>query len=219
MTTQNEVVSAVREEPRRTNGRPDGRTQPRRPSPATSGLADGQMVVVAARWILVGAGLFLVLWNPEPLGELRFQVGVLLLLAVVNFFLQAQLLMKRPSLEPVMIGASAFDLLVITLLIVTQGGFQSNIYIFYFPALLAISVAFNPFVAILFTGGVIFLYSLIALVGGVTAVGDAQLFIMRVLMFTAVAFCGALYWQIELNRQQAARRAQQELLAELRQYP
>jgi len=215
MTTQNEVIPEVREEPRRAYGR----SQPRRPSPPSSSVADGQMVVVAARWILVLAGLFLVLWNPEPLGEVRFQVGVLLLLAVANFFLQAQLLMRRPTLEPVMIGASAFDLLVITLLILTQGGFHSNIYIFYFPALLAISVAFIPSVTALFTGAVIALYSLIALVGGMMFLGsDAQLFIMRVLMFTAVAFCGGLYRHIELTQQRAAQQAQQELMTELRQY-
>lgn len=212
---QNKVVSAVHEEP----GGAYGRRQPHRPVPAAAGVADGQMVVVAARWILVVTGLFLVLWNPEPLGELRFQVGVLLMLAVANFFLQAQLLMRRPTLEPVMIGASAFDLLVITLLIMTQGGFRSNIYVFYFPALLALSVAFIPSVTALFTAGVIALYSLIALMGGMMfMVGDAQLFIMRVLMFTAVAFCGALYRHIELKRQRAAHQAQQELLAELGQY-
>jgi hypothetical protein len=146
-------------------------------------------------------------------------VGVLLLLAVANFFLQAQLLRRRPTLEPVMIGASAFDLAVITLLIVTQGGFQSNIYVFYFPALLALSVAFVPSVTILFTAGVVALYSLIALVGGMMfTVGDVQLFILRVLMFTAVAFCGGLYRHLELTRQRAAQQAQQELMAELRQY-
>lgn len=192
-----------------------------RPKPAASPASDGQVVVIAARWILVVTGLFLVLWNPVPLVELRFQVAVLLMLAVGNFFVHAQLLMRRPMSPWIMIAASAFDIGVITLLVITQSGFDSNTYIFYFPALLAISVAFETIVTLLFTSSVIGLYSLIAFSSYFdnynTGADVLQVLVVRLLMFTAVAFCGTLYWRIEVNRQQEASRAQQELMAELRQ--
>lgn len=173
--------------------------------------ASGQLVVVAARWILVLAGLFLTLWNPDPLPSLRFQVGILLLLAVTNFFLHAQLLMRRPTLQPVMVAASVFDIITITLLIATQGGFASNIYIFYFPALLAISVAFPLAVTALYGSSIIGFYTLISLVSGMSMAEDVQILVVRLLMLVAVAFCGVLYQHVEAGRRQAAMWARQGL--------
>lgn len=37
-------------------------------------LADGQYVIVTARWILVTAGLLLALWLPGSLAELRLRI-------------------------------------------------------------------------------------------------------------------------------------------------
>ena len=58
-------------------------------------LAQGQIVIVSARWILVIAGLVLTLWAPDKIGTLRIQLMVLLILAVANFYLHAQLLMRK----------------------------------------------------------------------------------------------------------------------------
>src|SRR5919109_362164 len=60
-------------------------------SASADDLAQGQIVVVVARWILVLAGLVLALWNPAPIDELRAQVAAVLLLAVANFYLTALL--------------------------------------------------------------------------------------------------------------------------------
>src|SRR5919109_3024289 len=92
-------------------------------SASADDLAQGQIVVVVARWILVLAGLVLALWNPAPIGELRAQVAAVLLLAVANFYLHAQLLRRRPVIDAVAYAASAADLAVITFLVVLQGGF------------------------------------------------------------------------------------------------
>lgn len=213
--TQKNDVSTMRPRPR---PRPEARrAQPRRHREALSDEASGQLVIVAARWILVLAGLFLVLWNPSTLDDVRFQVGVLLLLAVANFYLHAQLLMRRPTLQQVVLAASAFDIAAITLLVFTQGGFDSNTYIFYFPALLAISVAFPLAIAVVFSGSVMGLYFLLSLFSGVTITDDIQILVVRLLMFAAVAFCGVLYQNVEAQRRQAAIWARQDLLEELQQ--
>ena len=107
-------------------------------------LMYGQSVIVSARWILVVSGLFLALWNPGPMSELRVQILFILLLAVANFYLQAQLLMQKPANSGVVYFASAADLAVISVMVILGGGFESNVYVFYFPALLALSVAFSP---------------------------------------------------------------------------
>ena len=83
------------------------------------------------------AGLLLAFWNPGAVNELRVQILVILVLAVANFYLHAQLLRRRPAIDSVVYAASAADIAVITTLVVSQGGFISNLFIFYFLAFLA----------------------------------------------------------------------------------
>jgi len=165
-------------------------------------LAHGQMVIVAARWILVTAGLVLALWNPASIGPLRLQVLVLLLIAVANFFLHSQLLRKRGAVSGTAYLASAADLGVITLLVATQGGFDSNLFVFYFPAMLALSVAFRPELTAAYGGATIALYGLICFqsIGLDTTSEQIQTIFVRMLMIAAVAVCGALYQRIEQDR-------------------
>ena len=105
-------------------------------------LMDGQGILVAARWILVGAGLLLALWNPEALGELKVEIGLILTLAVANFFLHVQMLREQPPQKWVAYLASGADILAITAIVFVSGGADSGLYTFYFPALIAIAVAF-----------------------------------------------------------------------------
>jgi hypothetical protein len=168
----------------------------------------GQIVIVVARWILVLAGLMLAIWNPAPVGELRLQLLVLLGLAVANFFLHAQLLMRRPVQDAVVYAASAADLAVITTLILSQHGFASDLYIFYFVALLAFSITFPTRETAIFAGVTGAIYTAIGLVSLDTSAArwygtpDDNLLalVARVLMLAAAAFCGNLYWRQERER-------------------
>ncbi len=180
-----------------------------------SELAYGQSVIVTARWILVVTGLFLIFWNPDPLSNLRIQVVIVIVLALMNFYLQAQILTGKKTLTPVVYAASAVDFIVITLLVMLNSGFDSNTYIFFFPAILAISVAFETAVTIGFVGSAAGIYTLICLATGAMTDDNLPALIARVLMMTAIAFCGSLYWHIERNRRQAAREAHEQLLAEV----
>jgi hypothetical protein len=164
--------------------------------------AEGQIVVVVARWILVVAGLLLALWDPGKIGELRLQVAVLLLLAVGNFALHLQLLRRHPVAEAVAYAASGADLAAITLLVIAQGGLASNLYVFYFTALLACSVAFPLTATLLFAGAAILTYGAAGLA---TAASDADLLalVTRLLMLAGVAACGAIYHWLEARRRTA----------------
>ena len=158
----------------------------------------GQRVLVVARWILVVSGLLLALLNPMVLGELKIQVGLILVLAVANFFLHVQLVRKQPSLPWVAYLASVVDVLAITAIVVTSGGGVSTLYVFYFPALFAISVAFRPRAALLLSGAAIGMYSLIA---STQMDGDGGAFVAaRIVMMAAVVVCGMMYRKIEGDR-------------------
>jgi hypothetical protein len=161
--------------------------------------ADGQSVIVTARWVLVLSGLVLALWDPGEISQIRLHVLALLLLAVGNFYLHAQLLMRRPALSAIAYAASAADIAVITLLIVSQGGFASPLYIFYFPALLAFSVAFPTSRTVGFASVVVGVYTCVGIFTATTE-SHIQTIILRVFMLIAVAFCGNMYLRIEERR-------------------
>ena len=176
-------------------------------------LAYGQGVIIAARWILVMAGLMLAFWNPGEIAELRFQIVLVLGLSVANFYLHSQVLMGKRSIPAVVLGASAADIAVISLIVATQGGFASNLYVFYFPALLALSVSFRTEATFAFTGAAVLAYGLIAL--GTVGSGDVEFIITRLLMLVAVGVCGNAYWRIERDRRRAAAEAGEVLKAQV----
>lgn len=178
-------------------------------------LVHGQIVIITARWILVLVGLIQVLWNPVPISQLRVQILILLVLAIFNFILHAQLLRKTAPDKKIWYAASAFDLGVISILIISQGAFASNTYVYYFPAILAFSVAFPSSVTWFYTAGVVALYGLVGL-SSISAEGDSQILFVRLLILAAVAMCGNLYWRIEGNRRHEAQTSQSDLVSQIR---
>ena len=174
-----------------------------------SATAQGQMILVVARWVLVIAGLALVLWNSGPIDTLRFKILFLLLLAGGNFYLGAQVLRRRPMANWIVYAASLADILIISLIIISEGGFDSNTYIFYYPAILAISVAFPVIGTALYAAGAVTIYGLISLVSMSWNEGNFQVLVTRILMIVAVAVIGALYRQMENKRNQQITNAQE----------
>lgn len=161
-------------------------------------LAFGQTVIITARWILVLSGLLFVAWNPGSLSVLRLQFAVLFGLAGVNFYLQAQLLRDRRIRPELAHAVSAADLAVITLVVWSQGGFASGSYVFYFPAILALSGCFPATVTLVLTGGAMAGY---AVVCGATE--QPEILLTRLMMLAAVAACGHTYRWIEHARHTA----------------
>jgi hypothetical protein len=167
-------------------------------------LAEGQMVIIIARFVLVLSSLFLILADTESVsfGVIRFEVMVILLLALSNFYLVAQVLTKRKTLDLVIYGMGLADLVVISVVVIIQGGFSSNVYTFYFPALLAFSLAFPMVELYLYLGATVTLYSMICLFT-MHNMDDLQTLIIRVLMLTAIAVCGNHFAEIERKRRNA----------------
>jgi membrane protein implicated in regulation of membrane protease activity len=177
-------------------------------------LRFGQGVIIAARWILVAAGLALALVSPAPLGELRLQIVLILGLAVANFWLTAQVLTRRPVLTGIVYALSAADIAVISLLVNAGGGFPSNNYVFYFPAVVAISLAFGLEMTLLFTGTAIGAYSIMALSTG--GIEKPEVVLIRMVMLIAVVACGNVYRRVERdNRRRATEEARAALLAQV----
>ncbi len=166
----------------------------------TEDMAHGLPVIIFARWILVVAGLGLALWNAENLVELQVSVVLILGLAVGNFFLHAQLLKREPIRAEIVYGASAADLAIISTILIVTGQFPSTPYVFYLPALLAISVTFGTRVTFVYTVAVLATYGLIAATTGGSEDGAAAAVLTHLLILAAVPVCGNIYWRMERDR-------------------
>ena len=178
-------------------------------------LAHGQNVIITARWLLILAGWMLVLWQPDlgnlPASEiwkLAVQVGLLFALSIGNFFLTMHFLKGSESLPTVVFATSAGDFAVITMLIMALGGYDTSLYVFYFPALLAVSVAFPTPAVLLYAGAAMGIYGLIAVstAGGTVDSVEAQNILMRLILMAAVAYCGDRYRRLEEEREQRSTR-------------
>ena len=178
-------------------------------------VAYGQTVLVWARWILIGTGLLLSFWTPKDLLTLQVQLAAIIALAFGNFYLHVQLLRGHPALDNVIYGASLADIGVVTALVLVQGGYPSPVFIFYFAAIVGISVAFPTQMTAGYTALVVGIYGVICLA---TATSDEYPAVFtRLLTIAAVAVCGNLFARHEAQRREVAIRIHDELLDEIEQ--
>lgn len=165
-------------------------------------LAYGQGVLVWARWILIGTGLLLSFWSPTSLTTLQVQLAAIIALAFGNFYLHVQLLRGHPAIDNVVYAASLADITVVTALVLVQGGFPSPVFIFYFAAIVGISVAFPTAMTFGYTALVIGVYGVICI--ATAQAGDMPAVFTRLLMIAAVAVCGNVFARSEAKRRNDA---------------
>lgn len=178
-------------------------------------LVFGQTVLVWARWILIGTGLVLSFWTPTDLLTLQVQLAAIVALAFGNFYLHVQLLRGHPAIDNVVYGASLADICVVTALVIVQGGYASPVFVFYFAAVVGISVAFPTALTAAYTLVVLGVYGIVCLS---SAPGDNYPAVFtRLLMIAAIAVCGNLFARNESRRRVDAIRIHQELLDEMEQ--
>ncbi len=180
-------------------------------------LTHGQIVLVTARWILIASSLLFVLWEPDPIGTLRIQILLLLGLAIANFYLHGQVLMKRTVQPWIVYAASICDLIVVSAVVAVEDSFASNTFVFFFPAIVVYSVVFESMLTAAFTGAACLAYALECMFTGSywLALDRMQVLFTRIVMMIAVAVVANLFARIERTRREEAQIARQELLDEL----
>ena len=181
---------------------------------STDDLAYGQTVLVWARWILIGTGLVLSFWSPKDLTTLQVQLAAIIALAFGNFYLHVQLLRGHPAIDNVVYGASLADIAVVTALVLVQGGYPSPVFIFYFAAIVGISVAFPTWITTAYTAIVIGIYGIIT-VATVTTTDELPAVFTRLLMVAAIAVCGNVFARHESRQRAEAIRIHNEVLDDI----
>jgi hypothetical protein len=170
---------------------------------ANDDIKAGLPVIIYARWILVIAGFVLTLWNTNNLVEVQISVLILLGLAVGNFFLQVEVNRKRAIPAWIVYGASLIDIAAIAGVLALSNSFPSSTYVFFMPALLAISVTFSTSNTTKYTVGALIAYALLAIAPINDAGGSSEVassLIIHALVLVAVPFCGNVYWRLERTR-------------------
>ena len=159
-------------------------------------LRQGHTVIIAARWILVAAGLVFVLYRPKS--PLDVTVGILsvLGLAVVNFWLHTRPLTNRPVEPRWAYLASAADIAVISGLMLMTGSVASKSYVFYYPAVLAYSLVFPPAVSAVLSASVLGFVFLTGVNDGM----DERVLVARLATLAVTAFIGWRYRRVEEQR-------------------
>ena len=122
--------------------------------------------------------------------------------SVGNFFLTVQWMKQSTILTPMVYLTSLADLALITALIAALTSYSSSLYVFYFPAILALAVTFPRQVTALYTLGTLGAYAAVFVtkVGDTLDAADGQTLTIRLLLLAATAFCGALYQHLESDR-------------------
>ncbi|MDP6666533.1 MAG: hypothetical protein QF357_03945 [Dehalococcoidia bacterium] len=166
-------------------------------------IKSGLPVIIYARWVLVITGLALTLWNSGSFIEAQVSVAIILGLAVGNFFLQVEVNRERPIPTWIVYAASAVDIAAITSVLALTNTFPSSTYVFYMPALLALSVTFSTFNTAKYTVGALAAYTLVSIapindIGGGTV--ETTSLLVHVLVLLSVPFCGNVYWRLERTR-------------------
>ena len=165
----------------------------------------GLPAIIYARWVLVIAGLGLTLWNMTA-GEFdraQYSILIILGLAVGNFFLQVEVNRKRAIPTWIVYTASVVDISAISLVLALSNTFPSSTFVFYMPALLALSITFSTANTAKFTAAALFAYVLISIapindMGGDKVVATGLL--VHAMVLVAVPFCGNVYWRLEKSR-------------------
>jgi len=170
---------------------------------ATDDIKAGLPVIIYARWILVIAGLGLALWNSTDFTEAQISVLIILGMAVGNFFLQVEVNRKKAIPEWIVYGASVIDIVAISTVIALANIFPTSTYVFYMPALLALSVTFSTANTAKYTVTALAAYLLLVM----APISDGKFgdevvtnLIVHSLVLVAVPFCGNVYWRLERSR-------------------
>jgi len=127
---------------------------------------------------------------------------------VGNFYLHAQILMRRSVPEPVAYAASVADLIVITVLTAAFGGSDAPMFVFYYPALLAFALVFPLPKVLLFTAAVVGLYAMVSLGDpsrwlDLLDSADSQVLVARLISLVAIAVVANYYARVESDRRDA----------------
>jgi hypothetical protein len=182
-------------------------------------LRYGLIVIIWARWSIVIFAFILRLYRATEIPILVITIVGLLAVAMINFALHVRILSKQaPKIRWVYL-ASIADMCLISLITGLEGGLNTHIFLYYYPAVLGFALVFPGKITTWLTIGVMVLYSGICLLFSEPAMkfdGDEAILIFRLMSLLGVAVVGNRYRFVEGQRRAKAAETRQSLQMELK---
>ncbi len=169
----------------------------------------GQVVIVWARWFIIGVGMILILWSSNSISELTTATLLVIPLIAINFFVHGRYLMERPANSLLLISLSLVDLILITIIILTwtdQTGLQSDFFIFYYPMVMAFAFVFRPKVTLMYTAVALISYTgacLLAEKAFINNPSELEHLVIRLITLASMGGLATTYWRIQRDQRHA----------------
>jgi hypothetical protein len=167
----------------------------------------GQVVIIWARWFLIGAGTVFFLWTATKATELAIGVLPIVALMVVNFYLHGRYFLERPSNVAQIVAAGGVDIGLVSAIVLLwhsstvagRTGLASPFFVLYYPVLLALAYVLPRRLTVVFTAATAAIYTAISL-PDVTSVTSAKILVLRLVTMAAMGGLGTFYWRIQRDR-------------------
>ena len=182
-------------------------------------IQHGLIVIVWARWSIVIFAFIMRMYRATEMSMLVITIIGLMAVALVNFALHASILAKRSIPTIWVYLASIMDICLISLIVGLDGGLNTHIFLYFYPAVLGFALVFPGRATLLLTLGVLAVYSLICIVGSNPPLqydGDESILIFRLLSLIGVAVVGNRYRFVESYRRAKAAETRRTLQSELK---
>ncbi len=164
----------------------------------------GQVVVILARWFVIGAGLMLTLWRADQIEDITGVIYPLIGLVGLNFFLHGRILTGSPIRRELILISSVIDVALISSIVgmaswKAESGIDNPFYVFYYPVLLAFALVFPWRLAIPFGAAVIAVYASIVVASGLgpETMQAYETLVARGVTMASMVLLGSLYWRIQ----------------------
>ena len=128
-------------------------------------IQHGLIVIVWARWSIVIFAFILRMYRATEMSMLVITIIGLMAVALVNFALHASILAKRAIPTIWVYLASIMDICLISLIVGLDGGLNTHIFLYFYPAVLGFALVFPGGATLWLTLGVLGVYSLICIFG------------------------------------------------------
>lgn len=165
----------------------------------------GQVIIIWARWFVVLGVAAVILLNVKEGKDLFLGLIPILVMMLMNFFVHGSYLMEKPIGQGLIIITSIIDLILVSLMVIlgpVGKYFDSQLFVFYYPIVLAFAFIMPRKWAIGYTVAMIVIYFGICLfdIGQI----DGREMFARLLTLGGTGGLGSFYWRIMRRRRRVA---------------
>ncbi len=171
-------------------------------------------VAVVVRWVLLLAWLAMIHYRLDDRGSSWVALNIMAIgLAALNAYMTIQILRRQPITWRHGLALSIGDLSIITVGLFIRGGFQNDFFVFYYPAMLGISLMFPRRVSFGMLAIIMALYVIMALTISPTLNTERaqeKLLFVRLIVMAGIVVAGTLITSWERTRRREAVAAERE---------